>query len=98
MAGGWGISPNFHRDQRIRYVGLRASGLWIVCLLRFGVDFVPQSYVRTQPHGRRSAKRLVAAGLWVRCRQDGQRGYRFIEWADLATRVDDLDDELSEGW
>ena len=91
MGGWWGISVSCWRDPRLCRAGLKAAGLWFACLSRFGADFVPDWFVDNEPSGGAAARKLIREQLWVRV--DG--GYRFIEWADLATRIDDMD---AEGW
>jgi hypothetical protein len=80
------IDDKLHTHRKARKAGMEAIGLWVLCLSYCGDQltdgFVPAWYVRTWAprKGIALADRLVAAGLWERAAQDGDKGWLFHDY------------------
>lgn len=75
-----------HAKDESRRAGLAAMGMWTVAgsysmnpaVLSDG--WIPDYWVASWPQGRRHAKALVDAGMWMPSERDGQPGWQFTNW------------------
>lgn len=80
------VDDQLHDHRKTRAAGKAAMGVWVLagswCGDRLSDGFVPTSVLtRWGTHG--DAQRLVEAGLWEPCQQDGEDGWRFHNWAEF---------------
>ena len=84
------VDDQFHEHPKPHRAGVEAVGLWSLagsyCADNLTDGFVPERVLSrwAQPaKARRLAARLVAADMWHPDEQDGEKGWRFHDWADF---------------
>lgn len=81
------VSDTAANHPKFRVAGLAALGLWTACgswaMGELTDGFVPEYYVNSWPSGKRSAARLVDAGLWTETSRNGLRGWQFHDFLDV---------------
>ncbi len=90
------VDDGLPEHRKVRALGrqrVAAMGLWTLCgawAARNLTDgFVPSEVVRRHDSRELLAGKLQAAGLWEAATEQGERGYRFHDWADSnPTRAD----------
>lgn len=89
------VDDQAHDHRKFRGVSLAAVGLWTLAGSWSGSNrtdgFVPESVARRWPSSRRLACELVARGLWENVEHDGERGWRFHDWADWQPTKDEYE-------
>lgn len=79
------VDDKLHDHRKARAAGKAAMGVWVLAG-SWAADnltdgFIPAT-ILTRWGNARDAATLCAAGLWVPAEQDGERGWRFHEWAE----------------
>lgn len=85
--------PEHRKVRRLGRDKAPAMGVWVLCgawvAANLNDGFVPDEVVQRYDSRSKYSARLVEVGLWLRAEEDGERGYRFHDWADIQpTRAD----------
>jgi len=80
------VDDKLHDHRKVRKAGKAAMGVWVLagswCMDNETDGFTPDD-VLTRWGTRADAGKLVAAGLWFMDEQNGERGWRFHDWAEF---------------
>lgn len=94
------VDDKLHDHRKARAAGPTAMGVWLLAG-SWAADnltdgFVPSSVLKRW--GRpRDANKLVEVGLWHAAEQDGEKGWRFHEWAERQpTRAQKLEERAAK--
>lgn len=79
------VDDKLHDHRKSRAAGTAAMGVWLLAG-SWAADNLTDGFIPTTILPRwgrpRDASRLVSVGLWHADEQDGERGWRFHEWAE----------------
>jgi len=85
------VDDSFHSHPKVIATEPAALGLWVIagswCSANLTDGFVPDHVLpRLLPGATKLAKKLIAAGLWVRA----ERGYLFHDWRSFNPTADQI--------
>lgn len=90
------VDDKLHDHRKSRRAGLPAMGLWVLAG-SWSMDHLTDGFVPKDVLPRWAtltiAKRLVAAGLWETAEQDGETGWRFLNWEEFQPSKADVEAE-----
>lgn len=79
------VDDKLHDHHKTRAAGPKAMGVWVLagswCADNMTDGFLPESVLRRWGTPA-DAKRLVDAGYWTPCEANGEKGWRFHDWAE----------------
>lgn len=79
------VDDKLHDHRKARAAGTQAMGVWLLAG-SWSADNLTDGFIPADVLPRwgrpRDAEKLVAVGLWHADEQDGEKGWRFHEWAE----------------
>lgn len=89
------VDDGLHSHPKPRRAGLAAMGLWALggswSAQHAQEGFVPDWFIASWPQGRKRAKELTDAGLWVEGERDGEAGCWFHDWEHFQPSKEEIE-------